>query len=1155
MRFTELSDYDYSEGETSEDMKMQSGGISMFPSSGKFNVLQVGFHLPIDKQLEAVDQSFGGNNMPSNLPSIYQYENISQNYDNGFSSDPDSDPVECVVLSLTRPIQYKIVKSEYIHETPPIIAWTEATPSLDPKTLHSFYKLAYQQNRSQIRFVSYIPPFTDKFVQISTIRRDVPSGRIVFHYIGFGYPGLENGKIYASDPKTLAAVPCSLKDIFSNLRPPAWYILDCNNAASALPIFQKAAAKMIEKNSSIPSSPISTTPAYLRQINWNDYYCMCATDVDEELPIDPRLPKDLLSIILATPVTAALLFHILEFYRTSFPNPDFPFSHLKTVLAYGSTDYASLESILHATIDSIACETLEPRSFTKLFRKDKTTRIYFTNFVLAKFLLGTYGVHPKSYPELPDMNRNPLWKHWQTAADMWITSTLTPKPSLRTAFFTNALATLESLLKLKRQDEVTTGLLATVCHAPFADPTCSKAFSLLAEYVSHGKDYIEKLMKPFLFGQSAERLCSYMDSTHPLAFLLLTLLNANPLLIGEMSPILDISKLTKAILDSSICQETRALITAFVVVTIDKIRCARQIVCAKQFVEELSHVIKTAKPFFLCWCMMLFATAFQHTPIDISQINDDAIHLQIAAGVRHKSAEVRSAALLALSALLQPTDSTINGVLLMHAAPAIADIVPHVRHSLLMFVLRFIECESAGIVNYYHEEKLINVFDSFASFLTAFIPFNTKKDEAFFLGFGSFKDYAIAVDKVQKDTTTLVYTDNLALYLLQQLATDPYQPIASKAKISQSYTKKILDGIKHEYSDDEDSGEFDDPMAHDPLTFEAMLLDQLSRTGLFAPSPYVKPAAEPIPVRDYGAFDLDTAHLQLRAQTKLPAKPICHCSIPGMLGIAVASDDGYFRLYDDNFSYATEFKLGSICDCDSVKINELPIIVTVNDTGCATIINSKIMKIYATFSVTMNHSAPQKYFVKARRTSIYFCDERGYLSKFDTIVGFCSGEWNVGVASSKVTAFYAHPTSENVVIIGYENGCVKAFDTATGIDKSLVLTLDGKIVSITGKDDGLVYIGSSNGRILVWDETTNIMNTCGPKYKGGVLQFACHKKLPFFIISPPNELPLICHDDLTITHTLTTPTQKGSMFAMSDECPVICMLSESGEILSYNLIQ
>ena len=1158
MKFTDLSDYDYSEGETSEDMKIQSNSLSR-PNSKSF-LLQMGFHLPIQKQLEQVDPTFSGKNTVSKLPFPFPKENFIDNKDVIYTSDPEAEPVECVVFSMTRPVQYKLVKSDYVHERPPIVAWTEATPALDPKTLHSFYKQCYQSLRSQIRFLSHVPPSTEKFTQISAIRRDVPSGRIIFHYVGYGYPQMENGNIYASDPKTLMPSPCPLKNIFTSLKPPSWYIFDCNNAASALAVFEKAAKKMFEKNSQVPSSPISTTPAFLRQIKWDDYYCMCATDVGEELPIDPRIPKDLLSVMLATPVPAAILFHILEFYRTSFPNPDFPFSHLKTVLAYESQEQINLLAILSSTIDAIAVETLETTEYIKLFRKDKTTSILFTNFILARFLLGPYDIHPQCYPQLPDMNRHPLWKQWQTAVDIWITSTLTPKPQLRTNYFYNALTTLEFLLKRNMCDKVSSGLLCVVCHAPFADASCSRAFALLAEYISKGDQYIHKLIIPFLYGQSAQRLCSFeIEITHPLSYILLSLCNTDPRLIGEISPLIDLSKLTKAIFDTSLCQETRALITAFIVMTMDRIRSARQLTSTKVFVDALIKAMKTAEPFLLSWYLMLFSTTFQHTPIELTQINDSALHLQVAAAVRHQSQEVRSAALLALASFLQPSDSAINGVLLMHTAPALCDPSCHVRHSLLMFLLRFIECENTNIINFYHEDIVNQNFLSFSEFLSTFIPRpqNTYHNE--YLGYDGFDEFAKAVAEAQQSQNASININNLSIFMLKYLTNDPFAQISQKAKVAYAFTKKLVDGKVNEYYSDDsdvaDSTDIDDPMSHDPFVFENILLNQLAATKLFAPHTYHEEAPPTPVVREYGTFDLPTAHPQLRAETKIPSKPLVSCSIPGSLGVAIASDDGSLRLYDGTFSYATEFKLGLICDCCSFTINNITYIAAINDVGNVTVINHNKMKILSYFSANITHNCSQHYFIRAQGRQVFVCTEDGIVSYWDGLSGLCKGEWSVNEPQAKPTAFNIHPTLEGVVIIGYDNGNVKGYDTLKNQEKPLILTLDAPVVSINGNDDGFVFIASSNGRVITWDANTNLMNTCGVKFQPGIKQFTIHRKLPFYVLSPPSEFPVICNPDLTVSHTFSSPVQQGSTFVINDEYPIICFIGENGDILSYNLIQ
>ena len=240
--------------------------------------------------------------------------------------------------------------------------------------------------------------------------------------------------------------------------------------------------------------------------------------------------------------------------------------------------------------------------------------------------------------------------------------------------------------------------------------------------------------------------------------------------------------------------------------------------------------------------------------------------------------------------------------------------------------------------------------------------------------------------------------------------------------------------------------------------------------------------------------------------------------------------------------------------CCAIFIRSSTNVATLSDEGVCSIIDAHSGIITQQWCVEPSR-AKDTGFIHSKGKYLFIVRGNGRISAWDASIGLLFGEYSFMDCKAKVSAMYSHATLEGLVIVGFENGSVRAFDTKQGVEKQLQMNLDSKIVSITGSNSGLIYCACENGRTLVYDAKTNVMNTCGNKYTPGIAQFSVHKKDPFFVLSPPNLRPFVCRDDLSVTHELQSPVEPGSTFVMSEEYPVVFFFGHSGDVHSYNLIQ
>ena len=121
----------------------------------------------------------------------------------------------------------------------------------------------------------------------------------MFHFIGYGSPEISEKGIPLPPFNDESYNHLSYDTLFNLAHPPSCFIFDCNNAAICL--------KYLEKSSKtyVPTSISQFNPD--NRLVQNDWFCFCTTDIGEDLPLNPYLPKDFLSMCLLTPVPGSWL--------------------------------------------------------------------------------------------------------------------------------------------------------------------------------------------------------------------------------------------------------------------------------------------------------------------------------------------------------------------------------------------------------------------------------------------------------------------------------------------------------------------------------------------------------------------------------------------------------------------------------------------------------------------------------------------------------------------------------------------------------------------------------------------------------------------------------------------------------------------------------
>ena len=368
-----------------------------------------------------------------------------------------------------------------------------------------------------------------------------------------------------------------------------------------------------------------------------------------------------------------------------------------------------------------------------------------------------------------------------------------------------------------------------------------------------------------------------------------------------------------------------------------------------------------------------------------------------------------------------------------------------------------------------------------------------------------------------------------------------------------------LDNNKNDNNNDDDSdNEIDDPSSHETSVLREAFFSQIVRAGQW--SPLAQMASEDKRERnrrEYGVFDLGSSHLQLRAQATVEGKPTKITFSPKSLSSAVSTEDGTIHAFDEDFTAQTSLKLPSeVSELMSVSVSNESHIVALCKDGTAHLWAPVRSAESTSWRIDFDDGeSGGAVGCLGALPSLYCSRGARAVSKWDLARQQLVGEWSFGDRRSKLTALAVSPQNENVILAGYESGTVRVFDVREGQEKPLILGLDGSILQIAPGGDGLLYIGAENGHVLVWNEDTNVIITCGDEAWHRMSQFGVHKKHPFFVMSGPGEFPVVTNQRGQVVHTFEAPVSRGSIFAIHDDFPVIAFASETGELLSFNLLQ
>ena len=1093
------------------------------------------------------------------------------------------EPLECVVVNVAHLEQFPKPTSSFSATLPSIFTWTNTNTSFSseyPTMIQNYFKSAYQQIRQKIKFFFSIAPNTERLRNLSSIRREGISGRVLFHYIGYGFPKIEKNKIWCSDRRSTDFKPYDISALFQSLMPPTWFIFDCSNAAVVIPQFEETAAKLSQRE----NNP-----------NWNNWVCVCATDVDEQLPDDPRLPKDFLTSCILSPLKMGIVCHLLQHYRTNLVGPNFPND---LPCANLLKDPNPLNSSLSAIIDAIASDSLPDDLYHKIFRVDRSSAVIFRHVLLAQFLLRPYRVHPVTHPSLPDLSMHPLWKQWSVLLDNAICSVSIPRKPFTTELFNSVAQSMQTILKNKQFSLVRPYHLTLLFHMIYAESK-KEPLLLFAEYAASPEMNPDMLCNATVFYALFRKMID-MDPTspafHPICYLIVTLLFYKPSFASDIHKELDVSKFPALVFNKNLKESTRVLVDAIVATLAVCTETFQQICTTLQYLSDITSELGNASPQTATWLLLIVRRAFHLYSPDPAVYVTNGLHVQCSVHLFNRDPAVRAAALSALACFMRPFECNVNGQLLFLALPVLCDASYLVRFHFVLLLKKFVTSfeNYSDSVNpdpsFSFDDSSFNAIVS-SCFPNREVESDSSKVPLTLISKAS-TEFFEAVDNEVQAQGFIKRAYAIAMALLSHFSNDPQPSVSELANrvikyISHSRTeydqaKTIPEDFsspsslqrEHFVGDVMSYGGEDEEFEEEHFTFanidqneslheiclhDLVLMREWQPTATTNVSKEMRKSLPPagqeripqtaefIPLSTFKASNEEIKHIAFHRDS---------------LGVACSTNSEVIFINDQKKRTSIPIPNGAVTDLHVVNWREHPEVLFATNDGCVHLWSPNQATLTITFRVEPSSSAlPDNTFISPSIIPyrIYTtCGKSQRVCSWDLNSQRILGEWETG-AQAETTSILTDPNNTDSIICGSKNGVLRELGL-TDPTACAFLYLSAqhpnfsiKRIECWKSENCKFFLAINNGLVDTWTPKNDITALL-VQHEMKLHDFRAHRLYPVLIYSPEDAAPFATNHNGEVIHTFKN-IGDGTVCVCHPLLPVFGFGAKTGDVIIYQLAQ
>lgn len=1145
------------------------------------------FAVPLEKQVTLFRVQDFGNTKVMTLPLLEADDYDLQTLNTPLlpQNEKPLQPVDCVFMMVSSPAHFPKNDSDYLKDRPVLYMWRNLHNIMITEFsqfITMYIKENYTIIRPRLRFYSQIDPTAERLNNLNSIRRDIQGGRILFHYIGYGFPTIDENYMHVLDGKTGKYINYPLRTFFENLKTPAWFVFDCSNAAASLLALKKT-AKARQKDD---VSRSTSDPFIPHSIDWTDWFCICATDIGETLPSDHHLPRDFLTSCLLKPVTTAIVCHMIQYYRTTIVDNYFPIEHLKSpLLSEDSPTHSSLQQTLAAITDAIAADSLQSDLYRLLFRKDRVTMVIFQRFLLAQYLLRPYQVHPVSHPALPNLSTHPLWQHWRNILDMTIS---TPNSNFSTDIFVHACKSVRGLLERKEEHLITPDLLMLLFHVPETAPYREESFLLLAQYSATSTMARDVLSRTALFNSVFAALVSdrYNNEVfHALCYLTISLLQTSPRFVNDIRREFDVSSFPDRLFDEKLPMRTRTIVAAIIATVLPHSEGIRSIAVSPPFLQKMNTLLATSDASLSLWSLIIQRRMFDSFGSELRVFFSIGMHIQVASFALHRCPEVRAAALATIPCFLQQNADFSNGQLFGLVMLCAFDGSFLVRYNFILFLSRFLTV---------YQEKIIGRLPigemSHQCFRTLTAVW-TGEENPFEQLISNFSVLSSVVDSLGRAPDYLQRFVRISLLLVDYLIDDPHQSVRESAVELRNFVHR-LSGYKQKLIASANLSvpeRYDHSIAAPSCSFPTRNSVTKAYQEDMEPSDERPAMCESggdalykVCVKQLVSAGCDAIFEKQDNETVLTAFPQATMNqIPSTklsfvnkfkstggtpvllsyqhdkLGLAVATDSGNV-LFEDEKGVQMSHNFGEcITSLDVVNWEDNPLTVIGTEYGCVYVWEPGIENPRICFradSPARCGPMPQVVAVQQKGSILTARGNCGTVRLWDMEAQRIASEYYAG-ANQAVTALTVHPTDPNICVAGFLNGLIVMMDLRcdfrTGPANVDAPKANEKILKISGNVGNSVSFvaATSKGSIMQWESLNNLsILREGPP----IVDFDVHPCSPLLVLSPPNSCPVMTGFDMKVVHSPKL-SEYGSICAFHPVLTYVAFATKSGEVLQYRI--